>query len=219
MSDATGLVLVSGGIDSSVCLALAARHGRSPIGVAFDYGQHNRAELVAAERIADALSCELLVVAIDLGTAGHSPLTGAAFSDRPPDEATPATYVAGRNLVFLSIAMGIAETREIQVVYFGPTAHDSKYPDCRREFVEAFERSANLGLQCARAGRPISIRTPLIGFSKADILRAALRLEVPLHLTWSCYRDLADPCMNCGACRLRARGFAEAGIDDPASAG
>jgi 7-cyano-7-deazaguanine synthase len=219
MSDGGGLVLLSGGIDSSVCLALAAR-GRGPtLGVAFDYGQRNRPELAAATRLAGAFSCELLVVSLDLGTAGHSPLTGGEFSDAPPDETTPATYVAGRNLVFLSIAVGIAETRGLRRVYFGATAHDTKYPDCRREFVESFQRTANLGLQCAHDGRPVTIRTPLIGLSKAQIVLAALRLGVPLELTWSCYRDLQRPCDDCGACRLRADGFAEARLDDPALLG
>ena len=218
MSDLDGLVLVSGGIDSSVCLALAALHGRHPVGVAFDYGQSNRSELDAAARIANALSCELLVAAIDLGQAGRSPLTGGAFPERPAEEAVPATYVAGRNLVFLSIAMGIAETRDLDRVYFGATAHDTKYPDCRIEFVESFQRSANLGLQCSQEGRPISIRTPLIGFNKAEIIRVALGLGVPLDLTWTCYRDGERPCQDCGACRLRAQGFDEAGVDDPALA-
>lgn len=211
-------MLVSGGIDSAVSLALATRHGRQPLAVTFDYGQSNRSELTAAARIAEALPCELLIVSVELGTAGQSPLTGGAFPDGPVDDAVPATYVAGRNLVFLSIAMGIAETRGLDRVYFSATAHDTKYPDCRREFVESFQRSANRGLRCAQQGRPISIRTPLIGFTKADIIRAALGLGVPLHLTWTCYRDLERPCQECGACRLRARGFAEAGVDDPALA-
>jgi 7-cyano-7-deazaguanine synthase len=213
-------VLVSGGIESTVCLALAARHGGRPVAVAFDYGQRNRRELVAAERVTDAYSCELRVVALDLGTWGDSPLTGGTVPEPRPGgiNGLPAAYVAGRNIVFLSIAMSIAETRGLGRVYFGAAGHDAKYPDCRSEFVASFQTAANLGLNCAQQGRPVSIRTPLIGFTKPDIIRAAIGMGVPLELTWSCYGDDEQPCGDCGACRIRAIGFAEAGVPDPALA-
>jgi 7-cyano-7-deazaguanine synthase len=218
MSDGGALVLVSGGIESTVCLALAARHGDRPVAVAFDYGQRNRRELAAAERVADAYGCDLRVVALDLGTWGDSPLTGGPVLERGPGEAdrVPAAYVAGRNIVFLSIAMSIAETRGLGLVYFGAAGHDAKYPDCRSQFVASFQAAANLGLNCAQEGRPIFIRTPLIGLTKPDIIRAATGWGVPLELTWSCYGNGEQPCGDCGACRIRAIGFAEAGVPDPA---
>ena len=218
-SDGGGLVLVSGGIESAVCLALATRHGSKALALTFDYGQSNHAELAAAARVADAFACERLPVNLDLGTWGDSPLTGGTLPQRPAEgsqEGVPATYVAGRNLIFLAIAMGIAETRHLDAVYFGAAAHDANYPDCRQDFVAAFQQSANLALRRAQEGRPVAIRTPLIGFTKPLIIKAAVSLGVPLHLTWSCYRDTERPCQDCGACRLRAVGFAEAGVPDPA---
>lgn len=212
-------MLVSGGIESAVCLALATRHGGTAMALTFDYGQSNQAELAAAARVANAFGCEHLSVDLDLGTWGESPLTGGPFPQRPSDgsqSGVPATYVAGRNLIFLAIAMGVAETRRLDTVYFGAAAHDANYPDCREDFVASFQQSANLALRRSQEGRPVALRTPLIGFTKPIIIKAALGLGVPLHLTWSCYRDTERPCQDCGACRLRAIGFAEAGIPDPA---
>lgn len=214
--------LLSGGLDSSTCLALARREGYECWALSFDYGQRHRVELEAARKLA-----------AHFGAAGHKVVTLAAFShsaltgDAPvPKHASvaeigseiPVTYVPARNTVFLAVALAWAEVLEAGDIFIGVNALDySGYPDCRPEFVEAFERMANLALKAAVEGRMrVRIHTPLIGMSKADIVRLGKELGVPFGLTRSCYDPGPEgqPCGACDSCLLRRKGFEEAGVED-----
>src|SRR5207237_4049511 len=146
-------------------------------------------------------------------TDGSIAVPAAGVSD---PSAIPATYVPARNLIFLSVAVGVAEARHADTVYLGVNALDySGYPDCRPEFVESFRATAALALKRGVEGRPVKIRTPLIDRTKADIVRVGVEVDAPLHLSWSCYHGGVAPCGRCDACALRAKGFAEAGVPDP----
>ena len=220
------LVLLSGGLDSTVCLAIAVRDAPVVTAVTVDYGQRHRVELESATRVATALSAEQLVVDLDLSAWGGSALTDDAIA--VPDHtvgpsgaapAIPTTYVPARNLIFCALACGIAESRGCDSVYLGVNALDySGYPDCRPEFVAAFQQAAALGLKRGVEGHPLEFRTPLIRLTKAEIVRLGVDLGAPLALTWSCYRGGAEPCGSCDSCVLRAKGFSEAGVVDPAAA-
>ncbi len=221
-----GLVVLSGGLDSTVCMAIAGEEARvPPLALTFDYGQRHRIELERAAEVAAFYGSEHLVVSLDMGRWGGSALTDPNIEvplagDVPPAAgagAIPATYVPARNLVFLSLAVGMAEVRERDAVYLGVNALDySGYPDCRPEFVESFRATAALALKRGVEGRPVEVHTPLIASTKAEIVQRGLQLGAPLHLTWSCYRAGPEPCGGCDACALRARGFAAAGVADPA---
>jgi 7-cyano-7-deazaguanine synthase len=209
------LVVLSGGLDSTVCLALAADR---VLALTFNYGQRHWHEVDHAAGVAGFYGVEHLVVRLDLTGWGGSALTDPAV-DVPPvgTPGIPATYVPARNLIFLSVAMGVAEARGLAAVSIGVNALDySGYPDCRPEFVSSFEQTAALALKRGVEGDPVRVDTPLIDKSKADIVRLGLSLGAPLHLTWSCYRGGTVPCGECDSCALRAKGFAEAGVDDPA---
>jgi 7-cyano-7-deazaguanine synthase len=213
----TGVVL-SGGLDSTVCLALAVRDSDRVLAVTFDYGQRHKVEVGRAAAVAGHYRVEHLVVPIDLRGWGGSALTDASI-DVPDDGGTdiPVTYVPGRNLIFLSIATGIAEARDLDVISIGVNALDySGYPDCRPAFLGSFAATAALALKRGVEGRPVEIRAPLVDKTKADIVRLGVELGAPLHLTYSCYRGGDAPCGSCDSCRLRAKGFAEAGTPDPA---
>jgi len=214
------VVVLSGGMDSAVCLALAARDGDDVVALTFDYGQRHRVEVERAGQIADRYGAQWLVVELDTSTWGGSALTDPSMPvpvDGIDPEGIPVTYVPARNLIFLSVAVGVAEARDADAVYLGVNALDySGYPDCRPEFVESFRRTAALALKRGVEGRPVDVRTPLVSMSKAEIVRLGLELRAPLELTWSCYLGGARPCGECDACRLRAKGFAEAGVEDPA---
>jgi 7-cyano-7-deazaguanine synthase len=220
-----GLVILSGGLDSTVCMALAARDTDRLLALTFDYGQRHRVELQCAARVAAHYGAEHLVVTLDASRWGGSALTDPTIEipEAAPGsdaDAIPVTYVPARNLVFLAVAMGVSEARGADVVYLGVNALDySGYPDCRPEFVRAFEAAAALALKRGVEGNPVAVRTPLIALSKADIVRLGVSLGAPLHLTWSCYRGDDHPCGRCDACALRAKGFAEAGVLDPAMPG
>jgi 7-cyano-7-deazaguanine synthase len=215
------IVNLSGGLDSTVCLALAAQEGPA-LALTFDYGQRHRVELERAAAIATRYGAEHLVFKFDATQWGGSALTDPAidvptYDGSSGDDSIPVTYVPARNLVFLSVAMGVAEVRNADAVYMGVNALDySGYPDCRPEFIESFAQTAALALKRGVEGRPVEIRTPLIQLSKADIVRLGLRLGAPLELSWSCYLGGPRPCGTCDACALRAKGFAEAGVADPA---
>jgi 7-cyano-7-deazaguanine synthase len=208
-------------LDSTVCLALARRDDNRVATVTFDYGQRHRVELHHAGAVAAHYGVENLVVPVDLTGWGGSALTDGsidvpAVSDTPSDE-IPVTYVPARNLIFLSLAVGIAEARDLDAVYLGVNALDySGYPDCRPEFVSSFAATAALALKRGVEGNPVAIRTPLVDLGKADIVRLGVSLDAPLRLTWSCYRGAHLPCGRCDSCALRAKGFAEAGVADPA---
>jgi 7-cyano-7-deazaguanine synthase len=217
------VVVFSGGLDSTVCLALAHRDCRPVLALTVDYGQRHRIEVQRAATVAGAYGVEHLVVGLDLSRWGGSALTDPSVEVPGPDSAgpdeVPVTYVPARNLVFLSLAAGLAEAREVDAVYLGVNALDySGYPDCRPEFVDAFRAAAALALKRGVEGRPLDFRTPLIDMTKADIVRLGVELGAPLELTWSCYRGGPEPCAACDACHLRAKGFAEAGVPDPALA-
>ena len=213
------LVALSGGLDSTVCLATAAAGRDQPVlAVSFDYGQRHAVELTRAATIARHYGAEHLVVPLDLRRWGGSALTDVSI-DVPAagGDGIPITYVPARNLIFLSIAAGIAEVRDLDEIYLGVNALDySGYPDCRPEFVASFEQTAALALKRGVEGRPVKVRTPLIELSKAAIIRRGLDLDAPLALTWSCYRGSDRPCGSCDSCAIRAKGFAEAGVADPA---
>jgi 7-cyano-7-deazaguanine synthase len=216
------VVVLSGGLDSTVCTALAAREGEV-LALTFDYGQRHRIELARAEAVALHYEAEQLVVRLDARQWGGSALTDLAVdvpehSGSAAGPGIPVTYVPGRNLIFLAVAVGVAEARDADAVYVGVNSLDySGYPDCRPEFVRSFEATAALALKRGVEGRPVRISTPLIELTKAEIVCLGLALGAPLELTWSCYRGEPDrPCGTCDACALRAKGFAEAGVADPA---
>ena len=214
------LVVLSGGLDSTVCMALAAdATDESPLALTFDYGQRHRTELDRAAGVAGHYRSEHLVVHLDTSAWGGSALTDPAV-DVPiagSSEGIPTTYVPARNSIFLAVALGVAEARALDAVWIGVNAVDySGYPDCRPEFIEAFRGVAATGQKRGVDGDPITIRTPLIECTKEQIVRLGLEHDAPLRLTWSCYRGGLEPCGTCDACELRARGFAAAGVDDPA---
>jgi 7-cyano-7-deazaguanine synthase len=219
------LVLFSGGLDSTVCLAMADREAAQmgtarPVAIGFDYGQRHRTELERATKIAAGLGLERIVVEIDTRCWGGSALTDARIEVPPANaeaSSIPVTYVPARNLIFLSVAVAVAEARGLDRIWIGINAVDySGYPDCRPEFVDAFRDAARLGSKRGVEGRPVDVVAPLVELSKADIVRLGFELGAPLGLTWSCYQGGDEPCGGCDACVLRARGFAEAGADDTA---
>jgi 7-cyano-7-deazaguanine synthase len=216
--------LLSGGLDSTTCLAWAKQEGFVCHALSFDYGQRHRIELAAAGRVAEAMGAELHRVAvIDLRMFGGSALTAdidvPKVGQASAGQIIPITYVPARNTIFLSFALAWAEVLEASDIVIGVNAVDySGYPDCRPEFIEAFERMANLATKTGVEGRThIKIHTPLIRLSKADIVRMAISLGVDLSLTHSCYDpdSAGRPCGACDSCILRLKGFAEAGIEDP----
>ena len=214
------VVLLSGGLDSATTLALAHEQGYRCHAISFDYGQRHDAELAAAARVARALGAtEHKVVRLDLGSIGGSALTDAAIAvPETPGEGIPVTYVPARNTVFLAIALGWAEVLGARDLFIGVNAVDySGYPDCRPEYIAAFERLANLATRAGVEGERFRVQAPLIDRSKADIIRLGQRLGVDYGLTVSCYRADADgrACGRCDACRLRRDGFAAAGVTDP----
>jgi 7-cyano-7-deazaguanine synthase len=214
------VVLLSGGLDSATCLAIARSEGYECHALSFDYGQRHHAELAAAQRVTRALgAAEHKVIRLDLRDIGGSALTDAAI-DVPtePSEGIPVTYVPARNTVFLSLALGWAEVLGAQDIFIGVNVVDySGYPDCRPEFIDAFERTANLATKAGIEGRPFHIHTPLIHLTKAEIIQRGAVLGVDYGLTVSCYDADADgrACGRCDSCRLRALGFKAAGITDP----
>jgi 7-cyano-7-deazaguanine synthase len=213
-------VVLSGGLDSTVCMALAtAESGTPPLALTFDYGQRHRVELDRAAGVAGHYRSEHVVVHLDTSAWGGSALTDPSV-DVPTGgvgDGIPVTYVPARNSIFLAVALGVAEARGIDAVWIGVNAIDySGYPDCRPEFIEAFRGVARTGQKRGVEGDPVQLRTPLIASTKAEIVRLGVANDAPLHLTWSCYLGGDRPCGSCDACRLRAAGFAEAGTDDPA---
>ena len=215
------VVLVSGGLDSATCLAIARAEGFACHALSFAYGQRHAAELRAAERVAQALGAERhRVMAIDLAAFGGSALTDRGIDvPEAPSAGIPVTYVPARNTVFLSLALAWAEVLGAQDIFIGVNAVDySGYPDCRPEFIAAFERLANLATRAGVEGTaPVRIRTPLISLSKAEIIRRGLALGVEFGGTVSCYQSDDDgrACGRCDSCRLRREGFEAAGVPDP----
>jgi len=213
------VVLLSGGLDSMVCAAIARERGFSVIALTVDYNQRHRVELYAARRIAADLADRHVVLPLDLRAFGGSALTSdIAVPKEGVGEGIPVTYVPARNTIFLSLALGLAEASGAHDIFIGVNALDySGYPDCRPEFVAEFERLANLATKAGVEGGGFQIHAPLQDMTKADIAREAARLGLDAGLSHSCYDPAPDgrACGQCDACRLRARGFAEAGIADP----
>ena len=219
------VVLLSGGVDSTTALAIARSHGFEVYALSFRYGQRHEAEIGAARRVAAALgAARHLVVAFDLRAFGGSALTAdiAVPKDRTPQDMTreiPVTYVPARNTIFLSFALAWAETLGSSDLFIGVTAVDyAGYPDCRPEYIEAFRRMADLATKAGVEGRQrLTIHTPLIRMTKAEIITTGLALGVDYGLTVSCYDPApAGACGRCDSCVLRLKGFAEAGAKDPA---
>ena len=215
----SAIVLLSGGLDSMVCAALAREAGFGVVALTVDYGQRHRVELESARAIAAGLADQHVLLPLDLRAFGGSALTSDV--EVPKDgagEGIPVTYVPARNTIFLSLALGLGEASGARDIFIGVNALDySGYPDCRPEFVEKFEALANLATKAGVEGDPFTIHAPLLDMSKADIAREAQRLGLDAALSHSCYDPLPDGrhCGACDACRLRARGFAEAGLADP----
>ncbi len=219
----SAVVLLSGGLDSATTLYVARSRGHRCTCLIVDYGQRHRKEVRAARRIARAAGCPAQVARV------RFPWGGSALTDRRlrvPTRRTlkeigrgiPATYVPARNTIFLSLALGFAEATGAQAVFIGATAIDySGYPDCRPAYYRQMQRVARLGTKAGAQGRGIRIVTPLIRKTKAEIIRMGRRLGVPFHLTWSCYLGGKRPCGRCDSCLLRAKGFRQAGLPDPAA--
>ncbi len=214
------IVLVSGGLDSATVLAQARADGYECYALAFDYGQRHRAELVAARRVAEAHGAkEFKIIALDLSSIGGSALTDSSID--VPDaggSGIPITYVPARNTVFLSIALGWAEVIGADSIHIGVNAVDySGYPDCRPAFIDAFERLANVATKVGVEGGALTIATPLIDLSKAQIIQLGASLGVDYGLTVSCYQadEQGAACGRCDSCHLRREGFAQAGVADP----
>lgn len=220
----TAVVLLSGGLDSATVLAIAQYQGYTCHALAFDYGQRHRHELDACARIADALgAASHRVFELDIGQFGGSALTNSDIAvPKDRDESSmddiPVTYVPARNLVFLSIALGYAETLGATNLFIGVNAIDySGYPDCRPEFIESFTRTANLATKLGVDGNAIKVHTPLIDMTKAQIIAKGTDLGVDYAMTHSCYDpdETGGACGRCDSCALRRNGFIEAGIEDP----
>lgn len=235
METKKAVVLVSGGLDSATVLAMATEQGFACHCLAFDYGQRHRSELEASRRISDELKASAhKLVKLDLRAIGGSALTDANIAvpegggvdeqvavhqaHQHPSSAIPVTYVPARNTVFLSIALGWAEVLGATDIFIGVNAVDySGYPDCRPEYIAAFENMANLATRASVEGQPFHIHTPLIAMTKGEIIRRGVDLGVDYSLTVSCYQASPDglACGRCDSCRIRRQGFEEAGISDP----
>ena len=212
------VVLLSGGLDSTTVASLLRSRGEKFSALTLDYSQRHSKEIDAAINIATKLgAAEHLVMKIDLSGIGGSALTDRNIDvPEPGGEGIPATYVPARNTIFLSLALAFAEARDFDFVYIGANAVDySGYPDCRPEYIDAFNRMAALALKRGVEGRPVTVVAPLMKMSKAEIVRLGMRLNAPYELSWSCYRGTGKACGRCDSCNLRLKGFMEAGIRDP----
>jgi len=217
------VVLLSGGLDSTVTLAKAAEGGYELYALSLDYGQRHEKELASAKKIAEFYNVKQhKILYIDLSLIGGSALTDLSLS--VPKERgildigddIPITYVPARNMIMLSFAMAYGEVVNAEAVFIGANALDySGYPDCRPEFLKAFQDAAKLGTRCGVEGKPVEIKYPLIDKTKAEIVKEGVRLSVPFHFTWSCYQGREKACGRCDSCTLRLKGFQEAGIQDP----
>ena len=214
------VILVSGGLDSSTVLAMAKQQGFDCYTLSFDYGQRHRSELFAAAKVSEAMQVEAhKVVSLDLGTIGGSALTDTNI-DVPEYETTgiPVTYVPARNTVFLSIALGWAEVLDANDIFLGVNAVDySGYPDCRPDYINAFEQMANLATKAGVEGNKLTVHAPLIDMTKGQIIQAGLKIGVDYTVTVSCYQadEEGAACGVCDSCRLRKQGFIDAGLKDP----
>ena len=213
------IALLSGGLDSATAAALALEAGYRVIGLSFDYGQRHRRELEAAAAVATALGLsDHQLIQVNLASWGGSALTDAAIpvpSDGVQEGVIPSTYVPGRNTVFIALGLSLAEARGAERLVLGVNAVDySGYPDCRPDYLEAFQRLADLASKAGREGHGTQLWAPLVSWSKTKIVQEALRLNVPVAHTWSCYSGGEHPCGVCDSCRIRDAALREAGRPD-----
>jgi 7-cyano-7-deazaguanine synthase len=212
------VVLLSGGLDSAVTLAHSVRDGNEAVALSFRYGQRHTRELDSAEAVAKYYGIEHRIIDIDLSSF-RSSLTDMSKDiekDRKDiGSGIPDTYVPARNIIMLSVAAGLCESLDASKIYIGANTVDySGYPDCRKEFFDAFDEMIKKGTKAGVEGRPIKVITPILKLSKADIIRLGKKLNAPLHLTWSCYSGGDKACGHCDSCILRLKGFEEAGYKD-----
>ena len=219
MAQRTVIALLSGGLDSATAAALAMEEGDRVIGLSFDYGQRHQRELEAAAAVANHLGlAEHHCIRVNLAAWGGSALTDATIdvpTDGVQEGVIPPTYVPGRNTVFIAIGLSLAEARQAQLLVLGVNAVDySGYPDCRPDYLEAFQTLANLASKAGRENQGTQLWAPLVAWSKTKIVEEALRLNVPIQTTWSCYSGGESPCGVCDSCRIRDAALREAGRAD-----
>ena len=217
-TDRNAVILLSGGLDSATVLAIANEHGYRCHALSVDYGQRHRSELQAAQNIAEKMSATLKTIKLDLRKFGGSALTDDIDVPEEEGEGIPVTYVPARNTIMLSLALAWAEVLGADDIFIGVNAVDySGYPDCRPEFINAYEEMANLATKAGVVGNRLTVHTPLIDLSKADIIRQGTELGVDYGMTISCYQadDEGRACGVCDSCRIRAAGFEAAGVSDP----
>ena len=219
MTQRTVIALLSGGLDSATAAALAMEEGDRVIGLSFDYGQRHQRELEAAAAVADHLGlAEHHCIRVNLAAWGGSALTDTTIdvpTDGVQEGVIPPTYVPGRNTVFIAIGLSLAEARQAQRLVLGVNAVDSSgYPDCRPDYLEAFQTLANLASKAGRENQGTQLWAPLVAWSKTRIVEEALRLNVPIQTTWSCYSGGESPCGVCDSCRIRDAALREAGRSD-----
>jgi 7-cyano-7-deazaguanine synthase len=214
------VILLSGGLDSSTTLYYAISKGYDCHCLVFDYGQKHKKEIIQAKAVARKAGCQIFVVKISLPWKGSALLDNKILVPQGRSlsaKGIPVTYVPARNIIFLSFAASFAEAIGARTIFIGANAVDySGYPDCRPEFIRSYQAMLARGLKTSVEGKSIRVMTPLIHLSKAQIVKLAVKLQVPLHLTWSCYNGGQNPCGVCDSCRLRAQGFAQAKIQDQA---
>jgi 7-cyano-7-deazaguanine synthase len=212
------VVLLSGGIDSSTTLYYALNKGYRPQALIFDYGQRHRKEINSAKKVAELARVGYLVLKLSFPWGGSALLDKDVSIPRGREKrkTIPPTYVPARNIIFLSYALSYAEAISAREIFIGANAIDySGYPDCRPEFINAFQKMANLGTKTGVEGKGIKISAPLIKMRKSEIIKMGVKLGVPYEYTWSCYRGGKIPCGRCDSCILRTKGFEEAGLEDP----
>ena len=219
---AKSVALLSGGLDSTVALASAIKAGDDVTALSFRYGQRHQKELESAHMVVEYYGIKHLIVELDLSSFKSSALTSKKVAIPERKDVTeigddiPVTYVPARNIIFLSVGAGLAETIGADRIFIGANALDySGYPDCRQEFFQAFENVLAVGTKRGVEGKPVRVVTPILRLTKAEIIKLGIELDAPLELTWSCYKGGAKACGRCDSCLLRLKGFREAGLVDP----